>query len=49
MKVIVQTASDRYVFPEADFVEIENTTTLLFEPDKDLPGTVITEIKKEAK
>ena len=47
MKVIIQTATDRYVFPEAELIEIENTTALHFEADNDLPGTVITEIKKE--
>lgn len=49
MKVFVQTATDRYVFPEAESIEIENTTTVMFEPDKDLPGMIITEIKEARK
>lgn len=49
MKVIIQTASDRYVFPEAELIEIENTTTLHFASDEDLPGIVITEVTEDEK
>lgn len=47
MKVIVQTATDRYIFPEADLIEIENTTSFRMASDDDLPGTIITEHKEE--
>lgn len=49
MKVIIQTATDRYVFPEAECIEIENTTTLHFAADEDLPGIVITEVTEDEK
>lgn len=47
MKVIVQTATDRYIFPEAELIEIEKTCAFRMASDEDLPGTVITEIKEE--
>lgn len=47
MKVIIQTASDRYIFPEAELVEIEHTQALRFSSDPDLPGVVITAEEQE--
>lgn len=47
MKVIVQTANDRYVFPEAELVEFEHSTALHFQRDEDLPGIVVTTAEED--
>lgn len=39
MKVMIQTETDRYVFPEAKYIEIQQGT-LHVHTDSDLPGWV---------